>query len=52
MWPKETDLTSKDTHKMKANIWEMVFYPENYKKHKYMETNVNKKINGSIQKSK
>ena len=52
MWPKETDLMSKDTHRMKTNIWEMVFYPENYKKHKYMETNVNKKINGSIQKSK
>ena len=52
MWPKETDLMSKDTHRMKANIREMVFFPENYKKHKYMETNVNKKINGSLQKSK
>ena len=43
MWPKETDLMSKDTHRMKANIWEKIFFPQNYKKYKYRETSVNKK---------
>ena len=32
MWPKETDLMSKDTHRMKANIWEKIFFSRKLQK--------------------